>query len=63
VDNYLCDASSLEKMFVMPALAASVAAAVQCCKTWIPACAGKTEGAVDFPSTLFKSLGFEPRVV
>ena len=30
---------------------------------WIPAFAGKTDGAVDFQSTLSKSLGFEPRVV
>jgi len=32
-------------------------------KAWIPAFAGKTEGAVDFESTLLESLGFYPRAV
>ena len=32
-------------------------------KAWIPAFAGKTDGAVDFQSILSKSLGVEPRVV
>jgi hypothetical protein len=32
-------------------------------KAWIPAFAGKTERAVDFQSTLSKTLGFELRVL
>jgi hypothetical protein len=32
-------------------------------KAWIPAFAGKTDGAVDFQSILSKSFGFESRVV
>jgi hypothetical protein len=32
-------------------------------RTWIPALAGKSDGAGGFQSTLLKSLGFEPSAI
>lgn len=45
----------------MPAKASSVVVEGQWRKTWIPACAGKTEGEGECQSMLLESVGFEPR--